>query len=380
MRLVSCKMLGEWLGFSVDTLRKWVKLGKLDEHFVNGALHHSVPSINALLAHVSNEVQPLTVEDFRNGARLIPTRQTAAILTIAPSSVISKLHRHRFRGFNFEGNWRFLEETVWSYKARRENYFTRTDVMRIFGCSTRVIYRWENEGVLEAVQVSGGGQWRYFYTPQDVLRTVKMCLPTSAKHRAQEWLDEALASKQPPCSSLKAMEYLGITYVALKSLQKNGDIFYLLLANGRDARYSQASLRHALIAQKAWTPQELGHVIGGEPVQINRWLAGPLACKLHDHNDLEYRYVCLVAVLPPLLSPGLTPRMWLGRRTDRHPPLIPIDAAAKHFDVSTSHLALLAEAGAIGGLRRPDGVWMFTPSRLARYSQAKMRQLVADLP
>jgi hypothetical protein len=382
VRLVSCSLLAEWLHFDTDTLRRWVVEGKLDAHKLNAALHHSEASINSFLACIPQDDPPLTVADFRNGTRLITSNQVAEILEIKPDSVLTKLRRGRFKGLGVGRHWRFVADSVWAYKAKRDNYFTREDVMRTFGCSTRVVDRWRKTHILEPIRIDGGGQWRYFYRPEDILRVVTLCLPRHAKHLAKQWLDDVRTSHTPPLTSPAAMEYLGLSYADLKDLRRKGGVFHLTLTGGKheDARFTIAGLQRTLAAQKAWTPQEIDHVIGGGTKRINQWLEGSLACKLHDHRELDHRFACVVYVITPLLSPGLKARVWLAGRNNQQSPLISDGEAAAYYGVSVADVALLAERGTFAGLKRPDGVWMFTPSRLEHTSHKKMERLLTNLP
>jgi len=381
LRYVTYKTLADWLGFRPDTVRIWSRDGKLDKHIIKNELHHSEDSVNAFLATIPQAGQPLQVEDFRRGVRLVTAKEAARLLGIEHVSLHTKIARKRFTGLRFEKSWRFSTEALWIYKARRNNYLTRDDIMHIFGCSTQVTGRWQRKGILEAIQVRGAGHWRYYYKPEDVIRVLGQCLHLKTKQHIQQWLYETCASPRPPLTPADTMEYLGLNYAALNELAADGDILFISLGGTSLAnrRFSPISVERALLNQRGWSPQDLQHVIGGTSAQINGWLREELMCTRHNHRGLAVRYACLTYILQPLLSPGIPARKWLAGREPGAGPLLTDTEVAEHFNLSVAHIHALAANGAFGGLRRPDGVWMFTPSRVNHASRKQLEEKIKSL-
>lgn len=381
MRYVTYKTLADWLGFSHETVRIWASEGKLDRHIIKNELHHSEDSVNAFLATIPQPGQRLQVEDFRRGVRLVTAKEAARWLGIEHVSLQTKISRKRFTGLRFESSWRFSTEALWIYKARRDNYITRDDVMHIFGCSQKVVSRWQREGILEPIQVRGAGLWRYFYKPEDVIRVIGEGLHLKVNLYIRQWLYETCASRRPPLTPAETMEYLGLSYAALNERIDDGDILFISLGGTSLAnrRFSPVSVERALLNQRGWSPHDLQHVIGGTSAQINGWLQEELACTRHNHRGLAVRYACLAYILQPLLSPGIPARKWLAGREPGAGPLLTDTEVAEHFNLSVAHIHALAASGEFGGLRRPDGVWMFTPSRVNHASRKQLQGKIKAL-
>jgi len=379
MRYIRCRTLAEWLGFTPETVKGWANSGKLDKYYIMMELHHTEASVNALLASVSRgDSPPLRVDDFRDGVRLLTLKQTAKILGTTVLTLRTKKHK-RFSGLYIGCQWRFADRTIYSYLVRRDNYVTREDVMRIFSCSQRVTQRWERAGLLEPVQVRDTGSWKYYYLPADVMRVIQHCLPLKMRGSADQWLFEACVSPEPPLTTSQVVSLLGLARRELLAMTNKGWLFYLSLEGNRpNRRFSRVSVERALLNQKPWTPQDIGNVIGAESTQVAAWLNSELACLVHNHIGLEYRYACMVAIVTPLLSPGIAARHWIARRQKKVPrPLFTMGEVAKHYGVTVGDVAFLAESSTLGGLRRPDGVWVFTESQLRMNHTTFKRQLTA---
>jgi hypothetical protein len=382
VRFVRSRTFGEWIGFSTDALSDWMAAGRLDKYVISKELHHSEASIDAFMADVAlkSGVEPVTVADFKRGLRLLNSEQAASILGITLGTIYQRLTHKRLSGFRFNHVWRFSQDVIWEQVAAKNKYMTREDLEALFNCSSATIQNWEKEGLLQPVLLTLSGRRRY-YSPIGVRRLTRHCLPITAKHLADRWIADANTGR--PFTTQEACEYLGCGPGKLRKLAANGRILYVSFSETRTSnkRYSRVSVESELLRQPAVTPVEIGNIIGcDDSRQVSAWLSGPLMCSLHrssHEQGLEYRQACLVNILTPLLSPGAAPLHWLNGRKTTTKPLITDAQVAAHYGVPVDDVTLVARCGKFWGLRRPDGVWVFSMSRLNETKRPAFLRLIA---
>jgi hypothetical protein len=105
--------------------------------------------------------------------------------------------------------------------------------------------------------------------------------------------------------------------------------------------------------------------MGADAQTVTAWLTEELACPLHNHVAVHYRRPCLLWLITPRLSPGVAASRWLtGRCRATSRPLVTAEEAAYKYGVTPEDIVMAARTGFLGGLLRPDGMWMFTDVRL----------------
>lgn len=363
MQYISSKKLAEWLGFDSEAVTRWAKAGQLDKHTRFGTPHHSEAAINAFLAKLAlaQGVKPVTVQDFKNGVRLLTTHQVAPLFSITTEVLRSWLAAGALGGFHIAYEWRIPSNIVTERIAALNDYVTREEVMAIFNCSDTLVQQWEQAGLIVRPE-----ERIPCYTRDSVSSQVLRCLPSPNPDLVNRWIFEAAVSSNLPFTTSGACEYLGLHKYTLWDMAKKGEILHLTLSKGKypKKRYAPVSIERAFLRQPALTPNDIVHIVGGTSAQVSEWLRGPLKCPLHNHRRLEFRSACMVNIIAPLLSPGMTARNWLSGRDMSTSPLITDEEVAARYGVAAAVIGELASSGELLGLRRPDDVWVFGERRL----------------
>jgi hypothetical protein len=380
-RFLSCRKIAEWWGFTPETISTILKSAGLQSRLILGELHFYESQVEAFLARASEAQGPApTIEDFRNGLRLLTSVEAAALLHTTPSTLSTRRHRGELFGLKLGYELRFTPASIREYQQKREECITNDEIPQVFGCSNNNLSKWERAGILAPIFRQGLGHRRNYYRYADILRAITTLLPPHTKHLAEQWLLEVSVSARPPFTTREAMAYLGLPRAVVEKMAQDLELFEIGLSGDGtgDRRFSPVSIERAFLAQEVYTPQRIGETIGATGEEVARWQhAGTMTCREHNHYKTEYRQACLVSIVTPLLGRKVKPLMWLrGRRDANNRPLVSMTRMARRYDVSEKDIVYLASIGALGGIRLPNGRWMFSDTKLGRNEPGKMRALL----
>lgn len=379
-RFVSCRKIAEWWKFTPETISTVLKFAGLKTRLILGQLHFYENEVEAFLAQAcAGQGRAPTIEDFRRGLRLITSAEAADMLQTTLSTLSTRRYRGEIFGMKLGYELRFTPESIHEYLLKRDECITNDELPQVFGCSSNNLSRWQHTGILTPIFRQGLGHQRNYYRHEDILRAIAALLPPNRKHLAKQWLLEVSVSACRPLTTTEVATYLGIPRAAVEKMARDLEILEIgLSGDGKgNRRFSPVSIERVFLAQEVYTPQMIGEVIGATPEEVTAWQRQEMKCHLHNHGVTEYRQACLVSTVAPLLGPKIKPLMWLrGRRDTNNRPLVSMTALADKYGVPEKEIIHLASIGALGGIRLPNGTWMFSDVKLERNAPGKLRALL----
>lgn len=364
--MVRMKVLAQLLRVSSRACYECAKAGEIVEHSrVKRQLSYTAGSVDAFLARhwISYEDDPCpNVEDLiSQRTRLIKTdeafAQAARALGIDSMRMfLLFIQSGGFGGYlKLRGRIRLVEASVSRKVTLAEGVLSRLATERVFGCGHVPLKQLADKHGIETV--SPRGSRLTCYRIEDVVRLLVEGSILPDWIDPHFWIKDALRAK--PITTTEAVNELGIPIQDVLDAMERRELCYITLVRGY--RISLSSVRVLFLAQTPLAMQEIAHIWGATPPEVEDWLKeGQLWCPLHNHaSGLAYRRACIVQMLGPALSPGVTSQQWFVSRQKAQFILVPEEVVRERHGISHSDIDGMARQGVITGLCRPDGRWMF---------------------
>lgn len=322
-RLISAPLLCALLDVRRKTLDIWHKRGLLPRPvMVNHVMHYSHVGVNAFLAaHSRNFTLPPTVQQLsRRAVRLVRVVDAVEMLKQCPDVdrewVYHKVRTGYMRALSVRGaTLRVCRQDVQRFVDARVQHSDDIPLARlshIIGVSGKTARR-SGTIIPHATQkdplLPGCGHW---------LSRAQVCMmlePMVVGTDAQSWLDDRLDSSEPLITVPAVAQLLGINQDDARRLIAAGELSAICSPGGSKYFVAQESVRAWQERQAPLANEVVTKVFGDDGLWLMWQEIGQLRCPFHPRQSRHKMYQwCLVAVLSPLCSPGLSAHRWIKMR------------------------------------------------------------------